>query len=324
MTQAKKKIIIAGAGAIGNYIGVQLRKSRQEVVFLGSSRVVNAVHQHGLSLEYPHLPTEVLTSQNLSFTEDPACCRHADLVIITVKSTITSALAEQIKPYLASQTTVLTLQNGVSHADVLKKVLPDHRVVAGMVTFNVIEINAHTFRLTTSGEIYLQQTSPSLLEFFTESGLPAKEAADIRSLLWSKLLLNLINPLNALSGQSLKQNLEDHHFRLHWANCMREGLAVLKAAGIKPAKITPLPLPLLPLIISLPNWIYLALAKNMTDMDPSAKSSMAQDMEKGQTTEIDYLTAELLRLGKQLGVRAPVNTAIYAKIIQMKNDAGRP
>jgi len=277
-----------------------------------------------LTLEYPHLPEDTLGPHEIDFTEDPACCRDADLVIIAVKGTVTANLSEQIKPHLASKAILLTLQNGVSHGGTLKKSFPDHRVLAGMVTFNVIEINSHTFRLTTPGEIYLQKSSlsPSLLDFFADSKLLVRESTDIEGLLWSKLLLNLINPLNALSGQSLKHNLEDHHFRLRWAACMREGLAVLKAAGIKPVKVTPLPPRFLPFMVSLPNWIYLALAKKMVDMDPTARSSMAQDIAKGQSTEIDYLTGELLQLARRFNVATPVNKQIYTEINHIDNKIG--
>lgn len=317
-----KKIIIVGAGAIGNYMGVQLRKSGHDIVFLGSPRVVAAVKHAGLTLQYPQQPLEWVAATELLFTADPAVCNGADLLLITAKGGNTAILAEQIQPHLAPHTILLTLQNGINNANVLGKAFPHHPVLAGMVTFNVVEINAHTFRLTTSGEIYLQKSSPSLLDVFIGSGLTVKEATNIQGMLWSKLLLNLINPLNALSGKSLKQNLEDHAFRLRWATCMQEGLAVLKAAGITPAKVTPLPPHWLPFMVSLPNWIYLVLAKNMTDMDPDAKSSMAQDIDKKQQTEIDYLTGELIQLGKKTGVPTPENERVYAQIKKLENNMG--
>ena len=313
------KIVIAGAGAIGNYIGVQLVKHGFDVAFLGSSRVIEAEKKYGLTLEYPDHPADFFPPGRLHFTTDPACCNDADLVIVTVKSLATEKLIGQIKTFVPDRASLLTLQNGISNAEILKTSFPHNTVWGGMVTFNVVEKSPCLFRLTTPGEIYLEKTLPPLRPLFLQAGIATKEHPRIESILWSKLLLNLINPLNALSGKSLKQNLEDHHFRLQWAACMREGLAVLKAAGIKPAKVTPLPTGWLPFMVSLPNKMYLALAKNMTGMDPDAKSSMAQDIEKGNRSEIDYLSGEIIKLGKAHGVKTPVNESVYAAIQKIEH-----
>jgi 2-dehydropantoate 2-reductase len=309
-----QRIVIAGAGAIGNYIGIQLHEAGFRVTFLGTPRIVNAEKQNGLLLEYPDDSQDSFSPGALRFTADAQCCTEADLVIVTVKSLATETLIQQLKPHLDAPTTLLTLQNGISNAMSLKQAFPHNTVRGGMVTFNVIEKSPSVFRLTTHGKVYLEQCTPSLIPVFQQSSLAVKEMKNMESILWSKLLLNLINPLNALSGQSLKQNLQDRQFRLRWAACMREGLAVLKAAGIKPARVTPLPPQWLPFMVSLPNWIYLFLAKNMTDMDPTAKSSMAQDLEKGKLTEIDFLSGELIQLGKKTGVPTPENDQVYCAI----------
>jgi 2-dehydropantoate 2-reductase len=319
-----KHIVIAGAGAIGNFLGVQLHKAGFIVSFLGSARVVNVVNQNGLILEYPDKKSTATSKDHflpgdLHFTTDADCCEQADLVILTAKCLVTKTLLEQINPHIHTNTTLLTLQNGISNVAILETSFPNNPVRGGMVTFNVIERTVTKkapaiFRLTTRGDIYLRKSTPSLLSIFQKGSCAAKELEDINSFLWSKLLLNLINPLNALSGLPLKQNLADRAFRLRWAACMREGLAVLKAAKIKPAKVTPLSPQMLPFMLSLPNSIYLAVARNMTDMDPTAISSMAQDLAKGKQTEIDYLSGEIIRLGKRVGVATPENEKVYAAV----------
>jgi len=309
-----KNIVIAGAGAIGNYLGIQLHEAGFSVTFLGSARIVNAEKHFGLTLEYPDNSRDCFSPTALRFTSDAQCCANADLIIITTKSQTTETLLAQIKPYIKNHSTLLTLQNGIVNASVLKTAFPNNPVGSGMVTFNVIEISPSLFRLTTDGEIHLEKLQSSLLPVFQQANMAAKEHEHIASALWSKLLLNLINPLNALSGLSLKQNLSDRNFRLRWAACMREGLVVLKAAGIKPAKVTPLPTHCLPFIVSLPNWIYMLLAKNITNMDPKAKSSMAQDLAKGKATEIDYLSGELISLGKKVNIATPENDRVYQAI----------
>lgn len=314
------RIVIAGAGAIGNYLGVQLHQAGFKVSFLGSSRIVDAANKFGLMLEYPDNSKDVFSPSALHFTTDAQSCKDTDLVIITAKCLVTAALVEQIKPHIQSHTTLLTLQNGIANTAILKTAFPGNAVCAGMATFNVTEKSASIFRLTTNGAIHLQRSSPSLLAVFQKADVAAQEHDNIESVLWSKLLLNLLNPLNALSGLTLKENLSDRKFRLQWAACLREGLAVLKAAGITPAKITPLPMCWLPFMLSLPNWIYLFLARNLTDMDATARSSMAQDLRKGNPTEIDYISGELIRLGQKVNVATPVNDKVYAAMKQAEKN----
>jgi 2-dehydropantoate 2-reductase len=142
--------------------------------------------------------------------------------------------------------------------------------------------------------------------------------ADITGVLWSKLLLNLVNPLNALSGRPLREDLYDRAFRLLWSACMKEGMQALRAAGIALQKVSPLPTRYLPVMLGLPNWLFLRLAKNMTDMDAHAKTSMAQDLERGRATEIDYLSGEIIELGKRCGVPTPLNEAVYAAVARVQ------
>lgn len=312
-------VCIAGAGAIGNYLGIQLYKAGFTVNFLASPRVSNAIEKNGLELQYPDGALDRFPAGSLAFSSDPSLCASADLVLVTCKSQATETIAQDIKPHLSPTAVVLTLQNGISNLDALKAQLPQQRIEAGMVTLNAVELSPSTFRLTTHGDIHLQRTPDSPAVVFRQAGLIVNEHTDLHAALWSKLLLNLINPLNALSRQSLKTNLADRQFRLQWAACMREGLAVLNAAGIKPARITPLPPHLLPFMVSLPDWIYLRLANNMTDMDATAKSSMAQDIDKGRATEIDFLSGEIIRLGQRVGVPTPDNEQIYQKIRQLES-----
>jgi 2-dehydropantoate 2-reductase len=313
-------IVIAGAGAIGSYLGIQLHKAGFRVAFLGSERVVQAVHRSGLVLEYPDATApDSFGAGELAFTTDTGCCADAGLVIVTAKSQVTATLSRQIRPYTPADTPLLTLQNGITNAAALRELFPNNPVLAGMVTFNVIERESSdgapaVFRLTTRGDIYLQQHTPSLAPVFERANCRVKERGDIEAALWSKLLLNLVNPLDALSGLPLKANLADRAFRLRWAACMREGLAVLKAAGIKPSRVAPLPPALLPVMVSLPNAVYLKLAKRMVDMDPTAKSSMAQDLARGRPTEIEFLSGALIRLGRRVGVATPENERVYAAV----------
>jgi 2-dehydropantoate 2-reductase len=89
---------------------------------------------------------------------------------------------------------------------------------------------------------------------------------------------------------------------------------VLKAAGITPAKLTPMPWPLFVLVLRLPTPLFRRIAARMLRIDPQARSSMADDLALGRATEIDALSGEVVRLAASVGVHAPLNEAMVARI----------
>ncbi|MEP6505818.1 MAG: ketopantoate reductase C-terminal domain-containing protein, partial [Betaproteobacteria bacterium] len=124
---------------------------------------------------------------------------------------------------------------------------------------------------------------------------------------WGKLLLNLNNPVNALSGLPLRAQLLDRDLRSTTAALIEEALTVLAAARQRTTKVTPLPTRWLPRLLRLPTPVFRVLAARMLKIDARARSSMADDVALGRRTEIDALCGEVVRLAKSLGRRAPRN-----------------
>jgi len=324
--ETRARIAIVGAGAIGSYIGVQLHKGGHRVDFIGSDRVADAVNTAGLTLEYPDDRSEAFAPGELAYTSDYGICRSADLIVVAVKGTATARVIEQLRPVIGAACPLLTLQNGVSNGARFRGALPSQEVMEGMVTANVVERAAAAgarFRLSRTGEVYLPRAHMGALGVFANpSGLRVRPVADIAGVLWSKLLLNLVNPLNALSGRPLREDLNDRVFRLLWCACMREGMGALRAGGIALQRVSPLPTAWLPVMLELPNFLFQRLAKNMTDMDAQAQTSMAQDLARGRPTEIDLLSGELIDLGKRCAVPTPWNEAVYEAVVRVERGRG--
>jgi 2-dehydropantoate 2-reductase len=146
------------------------------------------------------------------------------------------------------------------------------------------------------------------------AGLATRSNAQLANVLWGKLLLNLNNPINALSGLPLRQQLAERGYRLILAALMREALALMAAAGIRPAKAAALPPRWLPTLLRMPDAIFLRLASAMLKLDPQARSSMAEDMDRGRATEIDYINGEVVRLAASIQRTAPLNAALVALV----------
>ena len=303
------RIIIFGAGSVGCYVGARLLSAGANVTFVGRPRMRETLQQHPLlATDYQGFKFETRLQPN-QYQTDAACAANADLVLVTVKSAATETAGLQLAEFIRPGTAVISLQNGISNSARLEKAIPHAQILAGMIAFNVLHQHPGHFHHGTEGHL-MATRHPSLnsaLPWFTKAGLPLQLRDDMVSVMWSKLLLNLNNPVNALSGVPLLEQLSQRNYRRCLAMAQDETLALLKAARIPIVKLTGLPMPLIPTIMRLPDWIFARLAKTMLAIDPVARSSMWEDLEAGRATEIDWINGEVIKLAHALGRDAPVN-----------------
>ena len=136
---------------------------------------------------------------------------------------------------------VVSLQNGIGNVSVLRQRLPGRRVLAGMVPFNVVSAGAGRFHRSTSGDIVIEQDDAGTAAQLSVPDLTMRPSQNIAGVQWGKLLVNLNNALNALGDLPLRQQLAQRPWRMLFADPLAEGLAAIKAEGIKPVSSTPIP-----------------------------------------------------------------------------------
>jgi 2-dehydropantoate 2-reductase len=98
------------------------------------------------------------------------------------------------------------------------------------------------------------------------------------------------------------------------AEQMAEGLAAITAEGIKPVAPTPVPLALTPHLLRLPDAAFRLLLGRAMKIDPEARSSMWEDLQRGRRTEIDYLQGVIVSIAERRGLDAPLSKRIVALI----------
>jgi 2-dehydropantoate 2-reductase len=308
-------ILVMGAGTVGCYVGGSLLAAGVRVAFIGRARVLNALAEHGLTVSdldgaRHHIPADRLLLAN----GVPAGLRPA-LVLLTVKSGATAEAAAELAAALPAGTPVLSLQNGVSNAAIAAEAAPALRVLPAMVPYNVAEIGPGAFHRGTVGRLAVQ--ADALLApwtaVFERAGLPLDQHPDLRPVQWGKLLLNLNNPVNALSGLPLRDELLQRGYRRCLAALMDEALDALQRAGIAPAQLAAVPARRLPAILRLPTPLFRLVAARMLRIDAKARSSMADDLALGRPTEIDAFCGEVVRLAQAHGGAAPRN----AKMVEL-------
>ncbi|WP_166264069.1 2-dehydropantoate 2-reductase [Marinobacter caseinilyticus] len=306
------RIVIFGAGSVGCYVGGRLLSADASVTMIGRPRLASVFQEQPLKVTdyegFEH-QTSLTPAQ---YSTDVAQAKDADLVLVTTKSAATEDAGRQLADVLKPGTPVISLQNGISNAERLQAMLPDCTVLAGMIPFNVVQKAPGHFHHGTEGHLMATQ-HPSLdeaLAWFQRAGLPIETRADMPDVMWSKLLLNLNNPINALSGVPLLEQLAQRDYRRCLAMAQQETLTLLEMAGIKTVNLTPVPMQLIPYLMKSPDWLFSRLARKMLAIDPIARSSMWEDLEAGRPTEVDWINGEVVNLAEQLSVRAPINQTL--------------
>ena len=138
---------------------------------------------------------------------------------------------------------------------------------------------------------------------------------------WGKLLVNLNNALNALADLPLRRQLSLRPWRRLFADQMAEGLAAIRAEGIKPVSPTPIPAGWMPSLLRVPDIIFEALLGRTMKIDPEARSSMWEDLQRGRRTEVDYLQGVISEIADRRGLDAPLSRRIVELVRRAEREA---
>ena len=309
-----KPIGIAGAGSIGCFVGGMSALAGRRVALLARPRVIGEIESHGLRLTSFEGLDQTIASSLLTLSEDPSIFSDVGAVLVTVKSADTPEIAGLIAKHAPPDAVIVSLQNGVGNVPVLRQHLPGRRVLAAMVPFNVIAAGDGRYHRATSGDIVIEQDEAHTADQLSVPGLKLRATADIAGVQWGKLLLNLNNALNALADIPLRQQLAQRAWRRLFADQMAEGLAAIRADGIKPVSSTPIPAGLMPHLLRLPDAVFGVLLGGTVKIDPRARSSMWEDLQRGRATEIDYLQGVITEIADRRGLKVPLSRRIVALI----------
>jgi 2-dehydropantoate 2-reductase len=309
-----KPIAVAGAGSIGCFVGGMCAAAGRKVSLLARPRLIREIEDNGLRLTSFEGFDQKIAPNQLTLSQDPKILGDVGVVLVTVKSADTAEIAELIAQHAPSDAIVISLQNGVGNVAVLRARLPGRRVLAGMVPFNVVAPGEGQFHRATSGDIVIERDDAGTADRLSVPGLKMRATDNIAGVQWGKLLVNLNNALNALAGVPLRQQLAQRSWRRLFADQMAEGLAAIRAEGLRPVSPTPIPAGWMPSLLRLPDAIFEAVLGRTMKIDPQARSSMSEDLQRGRRTEIDYLQGVIVEISDRHGLKAPLSRRIVALI----------
>lgn len=294
------KVAVMGAGAVGCYYGGMLACAGHEVVLIGRRQHVEAIERSGLRLEAQSFDERI----PLAASTQASAVQGAKLVLFCVKSTDTQSAALEIRPFLAPDTLVLSLQNGVENADEVRKVIT--QPVAAAVVYVATEMaGPGHVRHHGRGELVIEPSSASaeVAQALIAAGVPTEISDNVRGALWAKLILNCAyNALSAITQLPYGRLVKGEGVTTVMRDIVDECLAVAKADGV-----------------TIPGDIGKAV-RMIAETMPGQYSSTAQDLSRGKRSEIDHLNGLIVRRGDALGVATPSNRLLHTlvKLIESK------
>jgi 2-dehydropantoate 2-reductase len=320
------RIAIAGAGAIGGFIGACLARAGADVVLFARGPHLRAMQEKGLRVTSPDGDFEVKPE----ITGDLKDIGRGDVIILGVKAHGLTTLAPQLSPFIGADTTVVSTQNGIpwwyfqdypgdSHLNGLRlervdpggaiaQAIPADRVVGSLAYFSTDIAEPGVIHHTEGNRLSLGEPNGTrtervkvLAQALIAAGLRAPVTTRIRHEIWVKLLGNVaFNPISALTHATLEEMVRHPDLSRVIREVMAETEAVARKLGIE---------------------LPISIDQRMTGAEKvgAHKTSMLQDYEAGRPMELDAIAGAVVELGERLDVPTPATRTVYA-CAKMLND----
>ena len=343
-----KRIAVMGAGALGGYVGGNLAHHGQDVTLIDFwPEHVEAIRAHGLDLDgVTEAEKFVVTAAKTLHYSDLESLKDQppfDMIFISVKSYDTERVTRAVAPYLAAEGVMVSLQN-CWNEDIIAPIIGRERtvgIVASMISVDLygagrirrmVEKGGTLHTVFRVGEIDGTVT-PRVTELAELLSLvdSSKVTTNLQGERWTKLtqnaMANGICACTGLTGYACDTNDVIRRFAIQVAG---ESVRVGRALGLKLEKMGKL----------MPDQLEQASAGKMDVLvevehimrtrkaaNPRAnmqRPSMAQDMEKGRKTEIEFMNGLIVRKGKAAGIPTPANEKLVQAVLSVETGKVKP
>ena len=295
------RIAVMGSGGVGGFVGGRLAHAGCDVRFVARGEHLQAMRANGLIIERDG--REDIRVGNVRAAQDPAALGPVDLVVIAVKLRDTKAAAAAVRPLVTPQTAVLSLQNGVTKDDILRREFGAQAELGG-VTYVATRIarpgvigQTGSVQRVVIGEYdgVRSQRIQTLHSWLCRAGIDAALSDDIRRTLWEKFVFLVgLSSSTATMRARLGVILANPQTRAFFLDVMREVVAVGRALGVA-----------LP-----PDYAEQRLAFADT-MPQDMSSSLHHDLDAGRALEIEWLAGAVATLGRAQEIPTPLCRAVW-------------
>lgn len=315
-----RKIAVIGAGAIGGTTAALLLHAGHHVTLVTKYRDLanriskKGLHIHGMGKDLRLRIPAVSTAGEMT--------HKVDLVLLATKAMDMAGAARECLPVLHEQSVVVSMQNGIMEEE-LSVIVGKERTAGCVVGFGATMEQYGTIELTSTGEMwlgYLDRAPDSTLHEI--SGIlnhvaPTRTLDRILPTRYAKLIINsCTSTLGVITGMELGPLLKKKKARLLFLQVGAEAIQVADAMGLRVPPygrsirfrtILNAPRPVQHLVIRLIGIKYRRL-----------KSTNLQSLERGRTTEIEYLNGYIVKKGRALKVDTPVNRKLLEMVREIE------
>lgn len=297
-------IAILGVGGVGGYIGGMLAAARLpgvRTVFIARGQTLDVIRRNGLKLITADQGERVVHPDLVS--NDPAAIGSIDLLICSVKGYDLEASLTPYEKCITPQTAILPFLNGIGIADKVRAVFPAAEVWEGVIYIAARLLERGVVQQTgTPKEIIFGGKGGDLkgvLDVFTRAGMDATVAGDIDLEVWRKFLfISVMATATSFYDSAIGPLRDDPAKYARVKALLDEVYDVAVARGIHVTAD-----------------VKTAVARRLDQSAPGATTSMYADFQKGGQTEVEELTGDVVRLGRQLGVATPVYAEMYQGLL---------
>jgi 2-dehydropantoate 2-reductase len=298
------RIAVMAAGAVGGYFGARLQAAGHEVFFIARGANRDAIAKNGLVVDSVNGDLHL---KKVNVTDDPKTVGPVDTVLFAVKLWDTEKAAELTRPMLGPNTRVITLQNGIDSYERIAPIVGAERAIPG-VTY-VITVIERPGVIKQTSQIQRIVCGPydgradAPLAAFVEAAKAAKidiaVSDNIARERWQKfILLAASSGATAITRSTMGPILADPDMRALFRNLLSEAFAVARAKGVAVED----------------GLVDNILAMADRSFPHDMKASMANDLDRGNRLELDWLAGAVCKLGRELKVPTPVNDTVYAAL----------
>ncbi|WP_157426730.1 ketopantoate reductase family protein [Agromyces salentinus] len=318
------KIGIIGAGALGGTFAALLTRAGHEVEVTARGSGLEAIRTDGIRLSggYGEVHARVTASERLT--------GGADLVLVCTKAQDAEAAITANRDAVDG-TPVVVVQNGLDGVAIASRLLPRSSCMGMLSIIAANYTEPGHVRVTTTADSYLGRGDGPADEECVRTARLLSEAvpviaiAGFRGAQWTKLVVNMLNAVPAITGRSVQSVVDEPSLRVVVTASMRETVRVGIAKGVRFGALQGMNDRRLRLFARLPLRLGQVLPWSMRRRmgDRPNLGSTQQSLRRGQPTEIDFLNGAVVREASVAGLPAPVNAALTALVHEVEA-LGRP
>jgi 2-dehydropantoate 2-reductase len=327
-----KVCVIGGGGAIGGFLAAKLALAGNQVTVVARGTTLNVIQQSGLTLRMDEEPKPIIVKvkavEKMSEVETP------DVVILAVKAHQVQQVVDDMAELMGPNTVLIPMQNGIPwwyfqsvssqyqdnpvetvdpNGYIMKKINPKN--IIGCVVYPatytespgvIRHVEGNRFPL---GELdgTVSERVKIISQMMTNAGFKSPILEDIRAEIWLKLWGNMtFNPISALTHEHLEGICRYRLTNDLARNMMAEAQIIAGKLGV---------------VFRVDIERRIAGAEKVG----KHKTSMLQDLEAGNSLEIDALLGSVIELGQITNTITPCLSTVFAltKLLNTKVQASQ-